>query len=276
MVCDLPGVGRNLQDHLNTSLKYACKKPITLYNAMRFPGNLLIGLEYLLFKTGAGATMHTEAGAFMRAGDGPGPPDIQHHFIPILVYDNGRRPPDQHGFQCHVCPVRPETRGRLSLRSTDPTAAPVLQPDYLAAAGDLRLMRQSVKLTREVFAQPAMAPYCGPELAPGPAVRSDQEIDAYLRQSSVTCYHPAGTCKMGRDETAVVDAELKVHGLEGLRVVDASVMPELVSGNTNAAIMMIAERTAERILGRVPAPPEDVEIDGYQPIRSEALRERAA
>ncbi|MEM7227084.1 MAG: choline dehydrogenase [Pseudomonadota bacterium] len=270
LIQDLPGVGQNLQDHLNTSVKYACKLPVTLYSAARYPGKLIIGLEYLLFKTGAGTTMHTEAGCFIRAGEGP-LPDIQHHFIPILVYENGRRPPDQHGFQCHVCPVRPESRGKLTLRSADPTAPPILEPNCLSTEADLKLMRQSIRVTREGFRQRAMHKYLGTELAPGPDVKSDQEIDAYLRQSSVTCYHPVGTCKMGVDETAVVDSQLRVQGLEGLRVVDGAVMPNLVSGNTNAPIMMIAEKAAEMILGREPAPPEDVEIEGYQPIRSGEL-----
>lgn len=270
---DLPGVGQNLQDHVNTSVKYECPKPVTLYGADRFPRNIAIGLQYALFRSGAGATMHTETGCFIKARTDAVLPDIQHHFIPILVYDNGRTPPDRHGFQCHVCPVRPKSRGYLALRSADPTAVPMLQPNCLAEPDDIVTMRESIKLTREAMAAPAMKEFCGPELAPGPAVKSDAEIVEHLRASSVTCYHPSGTCAMGRDDMAVVDADLQVHGIDRLRVVDASVMPQVVSGNTNAPVMMLADKIADRIRGLAPLPPQDVELDGYQPIRSDALRE---
>lgn len=273
---NLPGVGKNLQDHVNTSVKYACLKPVTLYGADRFPRNAMIGLEYFLFRTGAGATMHTEAGAFIKASPASKLPDIQHHFIPILVYDNGRTPPDRHGFQCHVCPVRPASRGTLKLRSSDPTQAPLIQPNCLQAEADLVLMRESVKVTREAFHQPSMEPFRGAELFPGPAVRSDGEIDAYLRQSAVTCYHPSGTCKMGTDEMAVLDGALRVHGIEALRVVDASAMPDLVSGNTNAPVMMMAENAADLILGRPAAAPEDVPVAGYRAIHASELGDLAA
>ncbi len=270
---DLPGVGGNLQDHLNTSVKYGCTQPVTLYGADRFPKNILIGLQYFLSRTGAGATMHTEAGCFIKAMPGADIPDIQHHFIPILVYDNGRKPADQHGFQCHVCPVRPESRGAVALASGDPTVAPVIQPNCMSTDRDLAMMIECIKVTREGLHQPAMEPFLGPELFPGPGVKSDAEILDYVRQSAVTCYHPSGTCKMGNDDMAVVDDQLKVRGIDNLRVIDASVMPELVSGNTNAAIMMMAELSADRILGQMPEAPIDVAIDGYEPIRAAGLRE---
>ncbi len=273
VVADLPGVGQNLQDHLNTSVKYGCRQPVSLYGADRFPKNVLIGLQYFLFKTGAGATMHTEAGCFIKAMPDSDIPDIQHHFIPILVYDNGRKPADQHGFQCHVCPVRPESRGTVTLRSGNPVDSPVIQPNCMSTDRDLAMMIECIKVTRDGLRQPAMEPFLGPELFPGPDVKSDVEILDYVRESAVTCYHPSGTCKMGNDELAVVDETLKVHGVDNLRVIDASIMPELVSGNTNAAIMMMAELSADRLLGRTPETPIDVEIDGYQPIRTEALRE---
>ena len=276
VVQDLPGVGENLQDHLNTSVKYACRQPVTLYGADRFPKNALIGLEYLLFKTGAGATMHTEAGCFIKALSDSRIPDIQHHFIPILVLDNGRTTPDRHGFQSHVCPLRPESRGHVRIRSSDPAAPPEMQPNCMTTERDRRLMVASVKVTREAMRQKAMDPFRGAELFPGPEVRSDAEILAYVRQSAVTCYHPVGTCKMGTDATAVVDAEMRVHGVEGLRVVDASTMPELVSGNTNAPIMMMAERIADRILGLPVEPAIDVPYEGYQPLRRQDLEVRAA
>lgn len=273
---DLPGVGQNLHDHLNTSVKYACKQPVTLHGADRFPKNLAIGLQYLLFKTGAGATMHTEAGCFIRTRHASSVPDIQHHFVPILVYDNGTTPSDRHGFQCHVCPVRPRSRGYLALRSTDPAAAPLLQPKCMTDDHDLHTMVDSVKVTRDAINQRAMNAFRGEELFPGPGVNTDAEIIDYLRQSSVTCYHPVGTCKMGTDEQAVVDAQLKVSGIDGLRVVDASVMPEVVSGNTNAAIMMMAEKAADEMLEQSAEEPVDVPVDGYQAILSSQLREQAS
>lgn len=271
VVVDLPGVGQNLQDHLNTSVKHECLQPVTLYGADRFPRNVLIGLEYFLFKTGAGATMHTEAGCFVKAMPDADIPDIQHHFIPTIVLDNGRRPADRHGFQCHICPSRPVSRGNVGLRSGDPMAAPVIQPNCFDAQEDRDIMVASIKLTREVLAQPALSAYRGLELAPGPDVRTDAEILAYLRSSAVTCYHPSGTCKMGHDEDGVVDGQARVHGVEALRVVDASIMPELVSGNTNAPVMMMAELLSDRILGRTPEAAIDVDYHGYTPIRSSAL-----
>ncbi len=268
---DLPGVGQNLQDHLNTSLKWECKQPVTLYGADKFPKNAMIGLEYFLFKTGAGATMHTEAGCFIKSQPDIAVPDLQHHFVPILVYDNGRTPPDRHGFQCHVCPLRPESRGTISLRSNNPTQHVRMQPNCMSTDGDVRMMIDAVKRTRESMSGKAMDPFRGPELFPGPDVKSDPEIIEYLRQSAVTCYHPSGTCKMGTDASSVVDHKLKVHGVDALRVVDASVMPEVVSGNTNAPIMMMAEKIADDILDLPALSPIDVPLADYQPIHSSEL-----
>lgn len=264
----LPGVGRNLQDHVNTSVKYECKLPLTLYGAERFPRKHLAGLRYFLTRGGPASTMHTEAGCFVKTKLARGIPDIQHHFVPMLVYDNGRRPADRHGFQAHVCPLRPESRGWLRLRSADPGEHPIIQPNCLERGADWAMMRESIRVTRESFNQKAMAPFLGPELFPGPGVRSDGEIDDYLRESAVTCYHPTGTCKMGpdNDPEAVLDAELRVRGIDGLRVADASAMPLLVSGNTNAPVMMLAEKAADMILDRKPPPPETVEIEGYKPL----------
>lgn len=272
VVQDLPGVGENLQDHLNTSVKYECLQPVSLYGADKFPRNALIGLQYMLFKTGAGATMHTEAGCFVKALPTSDIPDIQHHFIPILVYDNGRTPPDRHGFQCHVCPLRPESRGTVRLRSDDPATPPIMQPNCMTTDHDTQLMIASIKTTRDAMNQKPMDPYRGAELFPGPDVRTDAEILDYVRQSAVTCYHPVGTCKMGTDEMGVVDAEMRVHGVEGLRIVDASIMPELVSGNTNAPIMMMAEKIADRMLAIPDEAPLDVDYAGYAPIPSSELR----
>ena len=271
---ELKGIGKNLHDHLNTSVKYACKQPVTLYGADKFPKNLIIGLQYFLFNSGPGSTMHTEAGAFLKTYPELDIPNIQHHFIPILVYANGTQAPDQHGFQCHVCPVRPTSRGSISLHSSDPTAAPLLQPNCMTTDYDLREMIDSIKVTRDGFNQPAMDPFRGEELFPGPGVQSDKEIISYLRESATSCYHPSGTCKMGLDDLSVVDAKLRVRGLEGLRVVDASIMPQVVSGNTNSTIMMMAEKISDSMLGLDEEIPIDVAIENYQPIKSHELRER--
>lgn len=264
VVQDLKGVGQNLQDHLNTSVKVACSQPVTLYKANAFPQNVKIGFEYMLFKTGPGATMHTEAGAFFKTRPDITVPDIQHHFIPILVYDNGRTWPDQHGFQCHICPLRPESTGFIRLRSMDPNEHPIIDPNVAATEEDRRMMRDSVKLTREIFAQAAMKPFVEAELHPEPGVKTDAQINAYIRQSAATCYHPAGTAKMGTDALSVLDHEMCVHGVEGLRVVDASAMPAVVSGNTNWPVTMMAEKAADMILGNAPPQPEWLPVDGYE------------
>ncbi len=277
-VHDLPGVGRNLQDHLELYVQYACKEPITLYVTENPIRRIAIGVEWFLFKTGLGASAHLEAGAFIRrTGDVPHP-DLQYHFLPSLVNDHGRKPIGRHGFQAHVGPMRPTSVGYLRLRSADPAVHPEIQPCYLATEQDRREMRDAVTLTREIFAQRAFDRFRGAEIQPGAAVRADAEIDAFVRAKSDSAYHPCGTCRMGNDELAVVDGELRVHGIEGLRVVDASIMPSEVSGNLNAPTIMIAEKAADMILGRPPLEPLHVpvyapprEMPGRAPHREVAL-----
>jgi len=259
-VHELPGVGRNLQDHLELYVQYACTQPITLYLTEQWPQRIRIGLEWFLFRSGLGASAHLEAGAFIRRNAEVAHPDLQYHFLPSLVNDHGRKPIGRHGFQAHVGPMRATSRGTLRLRSADPARHPEIQPRYLATEQDRREMRDAVKLTREIFAQPAFDPYRGEEIQPGPAVRSDAEIDAFVRAKSESAYHPCGTCRMGLDEMAVVDGELRVRGLEGLRVVDASIMPTVVSGNLNAPTIMIAEKAADMILGRPALDPLPVPV----------------
>jgi choline dehydrogenase len=260
VVHDLPGVGRNLQDHLELYVQHACTQPITLYLTEQWPHRVRIGLEWFLFKTGLGASAHLEAGAFIRRDASIAHPDLQYHFLPSLVNDHGRKPIGRHGFQAHVGPMRSTSRGYLRLRSADPAAHPEIQPFYLATEQDRLEMRDAVKLTREIFAQAAFDPYRGEEIQPGVDVRSDAEIDAFVRAKSDSAYHPCGTCRMGLDEDAVVDGELRVRGIEGLRVVDASIMPSVVSGNLNAPTIMIAEKAADMILGRMPLDPLDVPV----------------
>jgi choline dehydrogenase len=209
-----------------------------------------------LFGTGLATGQGLEAGAFLKSRPDLETPDLQIHFITALMFDHTRRKADRHGFMAHVCQLRPESRGYISLKSADPLAPPLIQPNYLEAEEDRRAMREGVKLTREVFAQAAFDPYRGPELMPGAHVQKDDQIDTFIRRTAETIYHPVGSAKMGNGVDAVVDAQLRVYGVEGLRIVDASVMPDLVSGNTNAPTIMIAEKAADMMLRHAPPPPE--------------------
>ncbi|HEY2070554.1 MAG TPA: choline dehydrogenase [Rhizomicrobium sp.] len=260
VVQELNGVGQNLQDHLDCSIQYESSQPITLYSQAKKLNALKTGLEYMFFGTGLATGQGLESGAFLKSRPDLETPDLQFHFITALMYDHTRRKADRHGFMAHVCQLRPESRGYISLKSADPLAEPLIQPNYLEAEEDRRAMREGVKLAREVFAQEAFDPYRGPELMPGAHVTKDAQIDAFIRKTAETIYHPVGSAKMGRGADAVVDPELKVYGIEGLRVVDASVMPSLVSGNTNAPTIMIAEKAADMILGRPAAAPEHVRV----------------
>ena len=253
VVHDLKGVGKNLQDHLDASIQYESSQPITLYSQAKPLNALKTGLQYMLFGTGLATGQGLESGAFLKSRPDLDTPDLQFHFITALMMDHTRKKADRHGFMAHVCQLRPESRGYISIRSADPFDAPVIQPNYLEAEEDRRAMREGVKIARELFAQKAFDAYRGPELMPGAHVTKDDQIDAWIRKTAETIYHPVGSAKMGHDAEAVVDPTLKVHGIEGLRVVDASVMPSLVSGNTNAPTIMIAEKAADMILGR-PAP----------------------
>jgi choline dehydrogenase len=266
VVADLDGVGQNLQDHLDCSIQYECTQPITLYSQSNPLNAARTGLQYLLFGTGLATGQGLESGAFLKSRPDLETPDLQYHFIAALMYDHTRRRADRHGFMAHVCQLRPQSRGFISLKSADPLAPPLIQPNYLDAEEDRRALREGVKMAREIFAQKAFDPYRGPELMPGAHARSDEEIDTFVRKTAETIYHPVGTAKMGTGDDAVVDSRLRVYGVEGLRVVDASVMPSLVSGNTNAPTIMIAEKAADMILGRAPLPPESVKVaeDGPQ------------
>ena len=252
---DLPGVGANLQDHLEVYVQHASLKPVSIYPVLRWPTRIKVGLEWLLFKRGWGATNHFEAGGFLRSSDSVEFPDIQLHFLPIAVNYDGRSPASGHGYQLHAGPMRPTSTGRVSLRTADPGDAPAIRFNYMATEGDRREMRDAIRLSREIFAQPAFAPFRGDELTPGAAAQSDAQLDAYVRRHAESAYHPSCTCKMGRDEMAVVDPETRVHGLDNLRVVDASIMPKIVTGNLNMPTIMIAEKAADMIRGRPPPPP---------------------
>ena len=272
VVLDLKGVGRNLQDHLELYVQYECTKPITLHLVENPINRVRIGLEWFLFKSGLATSAHLEAGGFIRRDDSVPHPDLQYHFLPSLVNDHGRKPIGRHAFQAHVGPMRPTSTGYVRLRSADPAVHPEIQPFYLATQQDRREMRDAVTLTREIFAQRAFEPYRGAEIQPGAPVRSAAEIDAFVRARSDSAYHPSCTCKMGNGAMAVVDERLRVRGIESLRVVDASIMPSVVSGNLNAPTIMIAEKAADMILGRPAPTPARVAV--YQPGGARAGSER--
>ena len=254
---ELIGVGENLQDHLEVYFQFHCKQPVTLNKKLGLLSKGLIGARWLLFKDGLGATNHFESCAFIRSRSGLKAPDIQYHFLPAAMRYDGTASTDGHGFQVHVGPNKPRSRGRVKIQSDNVSDAPSILFNYLQHEEDRQAWRQCIHLTREIMSQPAMDPFRGSELQPGADVQSDAEIAAWLRQNIESAYHPAGTCKIGpaTDNQAVVDPECRVHGLENLRVVDASVFPTLPNGNINAPVIMVAEKISDRILGR-PALPE--------------------
>jgi choline dehydrogenase len=258
----LPGVGQNLQDHLDVTLSWACPQPITIYSQRKGLKTLLVGLNYLLFKKGIGRRQFLESGAFLKSRPDLDRPDLQVHCVLAVMQNHGKTVVERDGFTFHVCQLRPESRGRVGLRSADPFDDPAIFANYLSAEEDRRALREGVRMMREVARQPALDPYRSEELFPGEGIQGDDAIDAWIRSAAETIYHPVGTCRMGADgdPMAVVDAQLRVRGLKGLRVVDASVMPTLVGGNTNAPTIMIAEKAADMILGRPAPAPDDAEV----------------
>lgn len=248
---ELPGVGENLQDHSEIYIQYACTQPITLNGHMGPLGRLRIGLEWLFFKRGLGVTNHFEAGGFIRSDVSVPWPDIQYHFLPAAMRYDGKQPLEGHGFMVLTGPNKPKSRGHVRVRSADPHEHPAILFNYLDRAEDREGFRRCVRLTREIIAQPAFDPYRGDEVAPGPDVQTDDEIDAFVRQTMETTYHPCGSCRMGEDQMAVVDSELKVRGLAGLRVIDSSVFPSEPNANLNAPTIMLAERAADLLRGRL-------------------------
>jgi len=249
-------IGRNLQDHLGVYLKYRCKEPITLYSLFRPDRAISAGLRALLFGTGPATSIPLEAGGFLKTRPELDIPDIHITFVPGLNLETTRAGQGQHGYLINFYQLRPESRGEVRIAGGDPTAAPVIDPNYLDAEADRRCMRDGVRLARRIGASPALARHDAGEISPVAAdLRDDDAIDAWVRAGANTIFHPVGTCRMGSDAGAVVDGELKVRGVLGLRVADASVMPTIVGGNTSAPTMMIAEKAADMILGRRPPAP---------------------
>lgn len=247
-VADLPGVGKNLQDHLDVILQWACTQPITAYKNIPAHRKLLTLAQWMIFKSGWGAHLPTPSGAFLKTRPELELPDIQLHYMNSMGAAHGFEMPKQHGFQVHVCQLRPESRGEITLGSPDPTAHPKIQPNYLSAPGDQDVVREGIKIVRGIINQPAFDDYRGEELWPGEGIEDDSKLHEAIRAAGQTIYHPVGTCKMGHDDMAVVDDQLRVRGIGGLRVVDASIMPTLIGGNTNAPTMMIAEKASDMIL----------------------------
>ena len=245
----LPGVGENLQDHAEIYIQYACKEPITLNGKMDLFSKALIGLRWLLFKDGLGSSNHFEAGGFIRSEAGLRWPDTQFHFLPAAMRYDGGKPLKEHGFMVLTGPNKPKSRGYVRVQSANPYEYPAIRFNYLEREEDREGFRRCVRLTREIINQPAMDRYRGVELAPGPNVVTDDEIDAFVRANMESTMHPCGSCRMGEDDMAVVDSELRVRGMQGLRVIDSSVFPTEPNGNLNAPTIMLAERAADLVKG---------------------------
>jgi choline dehydrogenase len=252
VVHDLPGVGENLQDHLEFYFQVASREPITLYSHMSPWRKALIGMRWILTKGGLGSSNHFETGGFIRSRAGIAYPDIQFHFLPMAVNYDGSSLAREHGFQAHVGPMRSRSRGWVRLASSNPLEHPKIFFNYMSHPDDWLEMRACVRLTREIFSQKAFDRFRGREIQPGADVQTDEQIDEFIRKHVETAYHPSCTCKMGRvdDPLAVVDPETRVRGLEALRVVDSSIMPSITNGNLNAPTIMIAEKAADHILGK--------------------------
>ncbi|WP_184867370.1 choline dehydrogenase [Kutzneria kofuensis] len=260
VVHDLPGVGENLQDHLEVYIQYACTKPVSVAPYMKWYRKPMVGLQWL-FRKGPGATNHFEGGGFVRGNDEVAYPNLMFHFLPIAVRYDGSLPAGDHGYQVHVGPMYSDARGSVKITSRDPRVKPALRFNYLTTEQDRREWVEAVRVARNILTQPAFDPYNGGEISPGPSVQTDEEILAWVAKDGETALHPSCTCRMGVDEQSVVDPEsLRVHGVEGLRVVDASVMRYVTNGNIYAPTMMIAEKSADLILGRQPLPPAEVEF----------------
>ena len=261
VIADRPGVGANLQDHLEVYMQYAARQPITLYKHWNIVSKAMIGAQWLFLRRGLGTTNHFEACGFVRSDKGIDYPDIQFHFLPIAVRYDGKSVPEGHGFQAHTGPMRSKSRGSVTLRSPDPETPPVIRFNYMSHPDDWTEFRKCIRLTREIFAQSAMAPHVKHEIQPGQGVQTDDQIDAFIRDHAESAYHPCGTARMGRrdDPMAVVDPETRVIGVDGLRLADSSIFPRVTNGNLNAPSIMTGEKAADHILGRVPLAPSNAE-----------------
>ncbi|PWW36439.1 choline dehydrogenase [Idiomarina loihiensis] len=258
---ELPGVGENLQDHLEFYFQYQCKKPLTLNSKLGPLSKLAIGVRWILFKTGLGATNHFESCGFIRSKEGIEWPDLQYHFLPAAIRYDGKSAFEGHGFQLHIGHNKPKSRGWVKVKSSDPFTSPEIQFNYLQHQDDITAFRACVRLSREIIAQPAMDEYRGEEIQPGKDIVTDEQIDAFVRDAVESAYHPCGSCRMGAedDDMAVIDSQMRVRGLQGLRVIDSSVFPTIPNGNLNAPTIMVAERASD-IIKHQNLPTADVDV----------------
>ncbi len=247
----LPGVGENLMDHLELYIQHECLKPISLYSAMSPFAKAIIGAKWLMKSPGLGSTNHFESGGFIRSDAGVQWPNLQYHFLPVAISYDGQVKANAHGFQAHVGPMRSKSRGKVMLNSPDPLDKPKVHFNYMSHEQDWLEMRAGIRLTREIFNQPAFDPFRGKELAPGEHLQTDNELDEFIREKVESAYHPCGTCKMGDDALSVVDSQCRVHGVKNLRVIDSSIMPQITTGNLNAPTIMIAEKGAAHMMGNL-------------------------
>jgi choline dehydrogenase len=255
----LPGVGHGMQDHLEVYIQYASKQPVSLQPQLAWWRRPWIGFQWLFLRRGPGATNHFEGGGFVRSNDEVDYPNLMFHFLPLAIRYDGSTPAKGHGYQVHVGPMYSDVRGSVQIRSRDPRVHPALRFNYLSTPNDRREWVEAVRVARDILNQPAMAPFNGGELSPGPQVETDEQILDWVARDAETALHPSCTARMGTEELTVVDpTSLRVHGVDGLRVVDASVMPTITNGNIYAPVMMIAEKAADLILGGTPLPPEPV------------------
>ena len=259
VIVDRPGVGQNLQDHLELYIQQACTQPITLFKYWNLFGKMRVGMEWMLNKSGPGASNAFETCAFLRSKPGVRYPDIQYHFLPIAVRYDGQAAAEGHGFQAHVGPMRSASRGSIRLNSSNPEDKPKIVFNYMSQSQDWEDFRHCIRLTRSIFSQPAFDPFRGKEIQPGIDVQSDEELDTFISEHVESAYHPCGTCKIGRrdDPMAVVDPECRVIGVESLRVVDSSIFPRIPNGNLNGPSIMVGEKGADHILGRAPLPKDN-------------------
>ena len=264
VVADLPGVGENLQDHLEVYVQYACKKPVSMQPMLKLWRRPFIGARWLFFRSGPGATNHFEAGGFTRSNSDVKYPNLMFHFLPLAIRYDGTAPSSGHGYQVHVGPMYSDARGSVKIKNSDPFTKPALRFNYLSTEQDRREWVEAVRVARNILTQKAMDEYNGGETSPGPTVSTDEEILDWVRRDGETALHPSCTAKMGTDVMSVVDPQtMRVHGVEGLRICDASVFPYVTNGNIYAPVMMVAEKAADLILGKTPLPPDHIDFYRY-------------
>ena len=261
VVQDVPGVGEHLQDHLEVYVQHSCTQPVSVAPGLKLWRKPFIGAQWLFFRSGLGATNHFEAGGFVRSNDEVAYPNLMFHFLPVAVRYDGSAPAGGHGYQVHIGPMYSDARGTVKIVNTDPRMHPALRFNYLSTEQDRREWVEAIHVARKILSRPAFGPFDGGELSPGPKVATDEEVLGWVRREGETALHPSCTCRMGTDDLSVVDPlTMKVHGLEGVRVVDASAMPYVTNGNIYAPVMMLAEKAADLILGNTPLEPENVEF----------------